>query len=96
MGSLLRCGTPSGARIVYSKSALSSIASDVRVDDGSLAGFWKSYYAAIIALPAAFILRLLFVQNNPELLEASSAGRIAMVFTLDYVYQWVLFPLAMI
>ena len=64
--------------------------------DGTIDGFWKSFYAAVVALPAAFVLRLLFVQNNPELLEAAGAGRIALVFALDYVYQWVLFPLVMV
>ncbi len=64
--------------------------------DSTVDGFWKSFYAAVIALPGAFILRILFVQYNPELLADTGMGRVTMVFTLDYVYQWLSFPLLMV
>ncbi len=64
--------------------------------DSTVDGFWISFYAAVIALPGAFILRILFVENNPELLADTGMGRVTMVFALDYVYQWVLFPLFMV
>lgn len=68
----------------------------IRVADSTIEGFWKSFYAAVIALPAVFILRVLFVDASPDLASHSGTGRIAMVFALDYVYQWVLFPLFMV
>jgi len=64
--------------------------------DSTIDGFWKSFYAAVIALPGAFILRILFVQNNPELLGDTGMDRVTMVFALDYVYQWLAFPLIMV
>ncbi len=70
--------------------------SAVQYIDSTIGGFWKSFYAAVIALPGAFILRILFVQNNPELLAETGMGRVTMVFALDYVYQWISFPLIMV
>lgn len=64
--------------------------------DSTVDGFWKSFYAAAIALPGAFILRVLFVQNNPELLADTGMDRVTMVFALDYAFQWLLFPLIMV
>jgi len=63
--------------------------------DSTIDGFWKSFYAAVIALPGVFILRILFIDANPDLVSQAGTDRIAMVFALDYVYQWILFPLFM-
>jgi hypothetical protein len=70
--------------------------SAIRYLDSTVGGFWKSFYAAVIALPGVFILRVLFVDANPDLVSQAGSDRIAMVFALDYVYQWILFPLLMV
>lgn len=68
----------------------------IRIVDSTIDGFWKSFYAAVIALPGVFVLRLLFIDANPDLVSHAGTSRIAMVFALDYVYQWILFPLFMV
>ena len=68
----------------------------IRFVDSTVDGFWKSFYAAAIALPGVFILRILFVDANPDLVSHAGTGRIVAVFALDYVYQWVVFPLFMV
>lgn len=68
----------------------------IRFFDSTIDGYWKSFYAAVIALPGVFILRVLFIDANPDLVSQAGTDRIAMVFALDYVYQWVLFPLFMV
>ena len=67
----------------------------IRIVDKTIDGFWKSFYAAVIALPGVIILRVLFIDANPEMVSQAGTNRIAMVFALDYVYQWILFPLLM-
>lgn len=67
-----------------------------RYIDSTVGGFWKSFYAAVIVLPGVIILHLLVVRNNPELFAGAGMARLATVFAIEYVYQWVLFPLAMI
>jgi hypothetical protein len=67
----------------------------IRIADSTIEGFWKSFYAAVIALPGVFILRTLFIDANPDLVAQAGTSRIAIVFALDYVYQWVLFSLLM-
>jgi len=64
--------------------------------DATIAGYWKSFYAAAIALPAVFILRLLYLDVHPELTAHADTERVVAVFALDYVYQWVAFPLLMV
>jgi hypothetical protein len=64
--------------------------------DSTIDGFWKSFYAALVVIPAVIVLRLLFLSDNPDIAAAAGSSRIAIVFTIDYVYQWVLFPLVMI
>lgn len=64
--------------------------------DATIASYWKSFYAAAIALPAVFIVRLLYLDAHPELTAHADTERIVAVFALDYVYQWVAFPLLMV
>ncbi len=64
--------------------------------DSTVNGFWKSFYAALVALPGLIVLRALFLTENPDLVASAGGGRIAAVFAIDYVYQWVVFPLFMI
>lgn len=68
----------------------------IRIVDKTIDGFWKSFYAAAIAVPGVIILRALFLDANPEMVAQAGTNRIAMVFALDYVYQWILFPLFMV
>lgn len=68
----------------------------IRIVDSTIGGYWKSFYAAAVALPGVFILRVLFIDANPDLVSQAGTDRIAMVFALDYVYQWILFPLFMV
>ncbi|MCZ6846105.1 MAG: hypothetical protein O7F69_09425 [Alphaproteobacteria bacterium] len=68
----------------------------IRYFDSTLDGLWKSFYAALIVVPAVIVLRVLFVAANPEVFSEAGTIRIATVFAIDYVYQWLLFPLVMI
>ena len=68
----------------------------IQIADSTIDGFWKSFYAAVIALPGVFILRILFIDANPDLVALAGTSRVVMVFALDYVYQWILFPLLMV
>ena len=63
--------------------------------DSTIDGFWKSFYAAVVALPGVLILLLLSVTANPDIAPTGSTGRIAIVFVIAYVIQWVSFPLLM-
>lgn len=67
----------------------------VQYTDSSLDGVWKSFYAALVILPAVIVLRALFVTANPDTFADAQTSRIAIVFALDYVFQWVVFPLVM-
>lgn len=67
----------------------------VQYIDSSLHGVWKSFYAALVILPAVIVLRALLVTTNPDIFADVQTSRIAIVFMLDYVFQWVLFPLLM-
>ena len=58
--------------------------------------FWKSFYAALVVLPPVIVLRVLFFELAPEEFRQAGFARITTVFAIDYVYQWVLFPLVMI
>ncbi len=64
--------------------------------DTTINGYWKSFYAAIVVLPAVIVLRVLFVNADPETFSEIETSRIAIVFAIDYVFQWVVFPLVMI
>lgn len=64
--------------------------------DSTTDAFWKSFYAALVILPPVIVLRVIFFDTAPDNFAAAGIGRIASVFAIDYVYQWVLFPLIMI
>ena len=68
----------------------------IQILDATREGFWKSFYAAAVALPGEIILRVLFIDINPDLPVDLSTARIAMVFALGYVYLWIVFPLVMV
>ena len=55
--------------------------------------FWKSFYAAAMALPAYALLVLLNCAEKPV---AASGLRILVVETSSFVIAWVIFPLIMI
>ena len=61
--------------------------------DNTDEAFWKSFNAAIFALPGWVLLTLLFLIENP--VEASEF-RILSVELIAYVIGWVLFPLVMV
>lgn len=67
----------------------------LRYFDSSVDGFWKSFYAALVVLPAVIILRIVLFTIAPENISDAGTGRITAVFAIDYVYQWLIFPLVM-
>ncbi len=68
----------------------------VQYFDSTIESFWKSFYAALVVLPAVIVLRVLLFTSAPEGFVEAGTGRITTVFAIDYVYQWVVFPLVMI
>jgi hypothetical protein len=62
--------------------------------DPSAEGFWRSFRAAVLGYPFYLILLLLRVSDA----EWAKSGdfRIVAVETIDYVINWVAFPLAMV
>jgi hypothetical protein len=66
--------------------------------DRTLAGFWKSFFAAVLAAPLYVLLTALHLFNDTgrELLETAGGMRIFLIESLAYVIGWVLFPLVMI
>jgi hypothetical protein len=62
--------------------------------DASLDGFWRSFRAAVLGYPLYLILLLTRVTEA----EWSRSGvfRVVSVETIDYVINWVAFPLAMV
>ena len=61
----------------------------------TLGGFWKSFFSSLIILPAIIVLRIIFLFTAPENYLIDNTKYIALVFIIDYIYQWVLFPLVM-
>lgn len=61
--------------------------------DNTPEAFWRSFYAAAIALPAYALLVLLNFAENPI---NASGFRILVVESSAYVIGWVIFPLIMI
>ena len=55
--------------------------------------FWRSFYAALIALPAYALLVMLGFAEHPV---EAGAVRILFVESISYVIGWVFFPLVMI
>lgn len=62
--------------------------------DDSIAGFWNSFYAAIIVLPGFVILQLLELAFRQEAVVVESWPRVLAVWSIAYVLQWTLFPIA--
>lgn len=59
----------------------------------SLAGFWRSFYAAVIVAPAfAVLLAMRYAAGG----EATDEVRFASVEAIAYVIAWVAFPLVMV
>ncbi len=60
-------------------------------------GFWRSFFAAVIAAPGYAVLIGLRFADGPrlEMLEAAGGTRVFMVESIAYVISWVAFPLAM-
>jgi hypothetical protein len=62
-----------------------------RFFDNSVAGFWKSFWAAVVVLPGYVIL--LALQLSEAEITASS-GRLVLVEGISYVIGWTAYPLA--
>ncbi|MCZ6467897.1 MAG: hypothetical protein O6829_11555, partial [Alphaproteobacteria bacterium] len=59
----------------------------------SLAGFWRSFYAAVIVAPVfAVLLAMRYAAGG----EATDEVRFASVEAIAYVIAWVAFPLVMV
>ncbi len=63
--------------------------------DATVDGFWKSFFAAVIALPGYAALRAVTMVANPEALPTASWPRTIAVLTVGYVVAWLAFPVAM-
>ena len=61
--------------------------------DRSLEGFWRSFFAAVLAAPAQVLL--LFVSGTRPTF-AQNWPRMAAVETIAYVISWTAYPLAMV
>ncbi len=70
-------------------------ANATRYFQSTLDNFWKSFFAALIILPAIIILRIIFLITAPENYLINNTKYIAIVFIIDYIYQWIVFPLVM-
>jgi hypothetical protein len=64
--------------------------------DRSVAGFWRSYRAAIILYPAFLILLVLPGGGGDADAESADWLRIILVETIGYVIAWTAFPLLML
>ncbi|MBI3453625.1 MAG: hypothetical protein HY057_12520 [Rhodospirillales bacterium] len=58
--------------------------------DASIDGFWRSFYAALIAAPAYVMLAGLRLVERPV---ATSSLRIVLIEAIAYVVGWVAYPL---
>ena len=59
----------------------------------SLAGFWRSFYAAVIVAP---VFAVLLVMRYAAGGEAVDEARFASVEAIAYVIAWIAFPLVMV
>ena len=66
--------------------------------DATLSGFWKSFFAAVLAAPLYALLTALNLLDDTgrELLETAGGMRVFFIEIFAYVIGWVLFPLVMI
>lgn len=82
------------AMAIYGVCRLAALdRSAVQYFENTEEAFWKSFNAAIIALPGYVLLTLLVLVEQP--VEASGM-RIAAVEGISYAIGWVLFPLVMV
>jgi hypothetical protein len=59
--------------------------------DTSVAGFWRSFYAAVIALPPYAAMTVLRLAHD---MPASDPTRLVAIESISYVIAWTIFPLA--
>ena len=65
--------------------------------DQSIGGFWRSFFAAVIVLPAEIILlTVLMSQSDAETLQAAPLWRVVAIWAIAYVIGWAAFPLVMV
>ncbi len=67
----------------------------MRYVDGTIDGFWKSFFAAAIALPGYAALRAVAIVANPESLPTAPWPRTIAVFAIAYAIAWLSFPVVM-
>lgn len=58
--------------------------------------YWKSFFAAIIVLPAFIVMELLTIAARPEAAQAAHPLRVIVVFAIFYIISWAAFPVVMI
>ena len=63
--------------------------------DQSIEGFWKSFFAAVIVLPAYIVLLALARDSQPEAMTGAPIVRVVFIEAIAYVLAWVAFPLMM-
>lgn len=79
-------------RAIYGAWRLARLdAGGLQAYDGSLAGFWRSFSAAIIVAPAQILLLWLAPDSAAP---GPASGRLIAVESLSYVIGWTAFPLA--
>ncbi len=64
--------------------------------DKSIDGFWKSFFAAVIVLPAFIVLLALARDSQPEAMTGAPIVRVVFIEAIAYVLAWVAFPLMMV
>ena len=60
--------------------------------DTTITGYWRSFYGALLCLPAYVVMVAIDVQRTPVL---ASLERLLTVHAIAYVINWTAFPLAM-
>ena len=61
--------------------------------DTSIAGFWRSFYAAVVVAPAYVLLIVFEAALRPV---GAGPARWALVEAITYVIEWTAYPLAMV
>ncbi len=67
-------------------------AQGLRFFDNTVTAFWRSFFAAVIVLPAYFILIVLVLRGLPV---AVGGFSVLVIESIAYVIGWTAFPLAM-
>lgn len=60
--------------------------------DTTITGYWRSFYGALICLPAYMVMVAVDMQRTPVM---ASLERLLAVHAIAYVINWTAFPLAM-